>query len=110
MAKNLEEIDIIASNTEPPTFDNTIVAMERAGLDLNRVFTYWGVWSGNLSTPEFREIQQEMAPKLSEFRSKITQNTALFERIKAVYESDEMKSLRPDQQRAHHRIRLWQRP
>ena len=40
-----------------------------------------------------------MAPKLSEFRSKITQNEALFARIKAVYESDEMKSLRPDQQR-----------
>jgi peptidyl-dipeptidase Dcp len=99
MAENLEEIDAIASNPEPPTFDNTIVAMEKTGRDLDRVFTYWGIWSANLSSPEFREIQQEMAPKLSEFRSKITQNEKLFERIKAVYESEAMKTLRPDQQR-----------
>jgi len=99
MATNLEEIDAIAKNPEPPTFDNTIVAMERAGRDLDRVMNYWGIWSRNRSTPEFREIQGEMAPKLSEFRSKITQNPALFARIKAVYESDEMEALRPDQKR-----------
>ena len=99
MARNLAEIDAIAGNLEAPTFQNTIVAMERAGRDLDRVFTYWGLWSGNLSTPEFREIEREMAPKLSEFRSKITQNPALFARVKAVYESPEKKRLRPDEQR-----------
>jgi len=99
MAMNLEEIDAIANNPDPPTFENTILAMERSGPDLDRVFPYFGIWSRNRSTPEFREIQQEMAPKLSEFRSKITQNEKLFERIKAVYESDEMESLRPDEQR-----------
>jgi peptidyl-dipeptidase Dcp len=99
MARQLEEIDAIARNPEPATFENTIVAMERAGRDLDRVLTYQGIWSANRSTPEFRSIQQEMAPKLSEFRSKITQNGALFARIKTVYESAEMKSLRPDQQR-----------
>jgi len=99
MAMQLEEIDAIAENTEPPTFENTIVAMERTGRDLDRVFAYWGIWSANRSSPEFREIQGEMAPKLSEFRSKITQNDALFARIKTVYESEEKKSLRPDQQR-----------
>ncbi len=99
MALNLEEIDAIASNPEPPTFANTIVALEDVGRDLDRAFTYYRVWSANRSSPEFREIQQEMAPKLAEFRSKITQNKALFERIEAVYESDEMDGLRPDQQR-----------
>ncbi len=99
MGKQLEEIDAIAGNAEPATFENTILAMERAGRDLDRAFTYWGIWSGNRSTPEFREIQQEMAPRLSEFRSKVTQNEALFARVKAVYEGEEMKSLRPDQQR-----------
>ena len=99
MAQQLEEIDAIANNPEPPTFENTIVAMERTGKELDRVFTYWGIWRANRSTPEFREIQQEMAPKLAEFQSKITQNAKLFERIQAVYESDEMESLRPDQQR-----------
>ena len=99
MAINLEEIDTIANNPEPPTFENTIVAMENTGRDMDRVMTYWGIWRGNRSTPEFREIQGEMAPKLSEFRTKITQNAALFERIKTVYESEETKALRPDQQR-----------
>jgi peptidyl-dipeptidase Dcp len=99
MAMELEEIDAIASNPEPPTFDNTILAMERAGRDVGRVRRYYGIWSSNRSTPEFREIQQEMAPKLSAHRSKITQNAALFARIQAVYESDEMQSLRPDEQR-----------
>lgn len=52
-----------------------------------------------MSSPEFRAVQQEMAPKLSEFSSKITQNEALFERVKAVYEAEELSSMRPDQQR-----------
>ena len=99
MAKNLEEIDSIAGNPDPPTFENTIVEQERVGRELSRVFTYWSIWSSNLSTPEFREIQAEMAPKLSEFRTKVIQNQALFDRVRAVFEGDEMDSLRPDQQR-----------
>ncbi len=99
MERSLADIDAIANSTEPPAFENTIVAMERSGRDLDRVFTFWGLWSGNLSTPGFREIQGEMAPRLAEYRSKITQNSALFARIKAVYEGEETKSLRPDQQR-----------
>jgi len=99
MEQNLAEIDAIANDTAPPTFANTIEAMERGGRDLGRVFTYWGIWSGNLSTPEFREIQGEMAPRISEYNSKITQNAKLFARIRAVYEGDQMKTMRPDQQR-----------
>ncbi len=99
MAKNLAEIDAIANNPAAPTFENTIVEMERTGRDLGRVFSYWGIWSANMSSPEFRAVQGEMAPRLSEFSSKITQNTALFARVKAVYEGEEMKTLRPDQQR-----------
>ena len=99
MAKSLAEIDAIASGPGFPTFENTIAALERSGRDLERVLAYWGIWSSNRSTPEFREIQQEMAPKLAEFRTKITHNQALFARIKAVYESNERASLRPDQQR-----------
>jgi peptidyl-dipeptidase Dcp len=99
MAMNLEEIEAIASDPEPPTFENTILAMERAGRDYKRVNVFYGIWSSNRSTPEFREIQREMAPKISEFRSKITQNEALFDRIRSVYEGEEMKTLAPDQQR-----------
>ncbi len=99
MALNLEEIEAIANNPEPPTFENVIVAMERAGEELGRVFTYYGIWSSNKSSPEFREIQAEMSPKLSAFFSKITQNEKLFERVKAVYESDELDNLTEEEQR-----------
>ncbi len=99
MDLHLAEIDAIAQNPAPPTFVNTIEALERSGRDLNRVFTYFGIWSSNLSSPEFREIQGEMVPKLSEYNSKITQNAALFARVRAVYEGDEMERLRDDQKR-----------
>ncbi len=99
MAENLEEIEAIAANPEPPTFENTIVALERTGQTLDRVLTYRGIWSSNMSSPEFREIQMEMAPKLSAHNSKIIQNQALFDRIRTVYESDEARTLRPDQRR-----------
>ena len=99
MELELAEIDAIASNPEPSTFENTIVALERVGQDLDRVSTYRGIWSSNLSSPEYREIQMEVAPKLAEHRTKITQNQALFDRIRAVYESGEAETLRPDQQR-----------
>jgi len=99
MQLELAEVDAIATNPEPPTFENTIVALEGVGKDLDRVFTYDGIWSSNMSTPEFRAIDMEMAPRLAEHRSKITQNSELFDRIRAVYESDEVESLRPDQRR-----------
>ena len=99
MAKNLTEIDLITANPDAPSFENTILELEKAGNDLGRVFTFYGIWSANLSTPEFREIQSEMAPKLSDFNSSITQNDDLFQRVKAVYESEATKSMRPDQQR-----------
>ena len=73
--------------------------MERAGAELGRVFTYYGILSSNKSSPEFREIQAEMSPKLSAFFTQITQNEKLFERVKTVYESDELKSLTPEEQR-----------
>ena len=99
MAMTLAEVDAIVANPQPPTFENTIVALERSGEDFDRVMTYNSIWSSNLSSPEYREIQLEMAPRLAEFQSKLIQNTKLFERIKAVYESKEAKSLRTDQQR-----------
>lgn len=99
MAMNLAEIEAIANNTQPATFENTIEEMERAGEELNRVFTYYGIWGSNMSTPEFREIQKEMAPKISEFSSKISQNEKLFQRIKTVHENSQKNPLPADQQR-----------
>ncbi len=99
IAMNLAEIDAIAENPEPASFENTILAMEDSGRDINRIFAYYSILSGNLSSPEFRAIQQEMAPKLSEYNSKITQNDKLFARVKTVHASGAVKKMRPDQQR-----------
>ncbi|GHF82340.1 M3 family metallopeptidase [Thalassotalea marina] len=99
MRLSLEEIDAITNNSEPATFDNTIAALERSGSALSRAFTYYGIWSSNKSSPEFRSIQKELAPTLSAYSSKITQNEKLFKRIETVYRSEAFKSLTPEQQR-----------
>lgn len=99
MKLNLAEIDVIANNSEAATFENTIVEMEKAGSVFRRVLTYYGIWRSNLSSPEFRKIQAEIAPKLSEFRSKITQNEKLFSRIKTVYDNAQKEPLESNQQR-----------
>ena len=99
MQIKLDEVEAINKNEDEPTFENTIVALEASGKELDRVFTYYGIWSSNMSSPEFRTIQAELAPVLSEFRSKINQNEKLFNRIKTVYENDKQIPLESDQQR-----------
>jgi peptidyl-dipeptidase Dcp len=98
MALNLAEIDAIVSNPEPANFQNTVVALEKAGSALSRVFRYWGIWSSNNSS-EFRGIQKEMVPKISAFNSSITGNEKLFAKVKAVYQSEELKTLTSEEQR-----------
>jgi peptidyl-dipeptidase Dcp len=100
MKRMWAEIEAIAKNPEPATFENTIEALEDAGRDLARVRSvYNGIWGSNLSTPEYREIQKETAPLLSGFDTRIIQNEALFARIQTVYHGAEKSRLRPDQQR-----------
>ncbi|WP_416305071.1 M3 family metallopeptidase [Neptunicella sp. SCSIO 80796] len=99
MALNEAEVEAIANNAAPATFDNTIVALERSGQALNRVYSYYGIWRSNQSSPEFRDIQREMTPILSAFNSRLTQNDKLFQRIKTVYQGDEYATLGLDQQR-----------
>lgn len=99
MQENLNEIDVIANNTEPATFENTIVPYEKSGKLLNRASTYYSIWSGNLSSKDFRVIQAELAPQFSELNSKIQQNVKLFQRVKTVYQNSLTNPLETDQQR-----------
>jgi peptidyl-dipeptidase Dcp len=99
MAEQLAEIDKIANNTAPPTFDNTIVALERTGQTLDRVTTVYGVWGATMASPEYQAVQREMAPKLAAFNDQIAQNEALFKRIDTVYNSPVKAKLTPEQQR-----------
>lgn len=99
MTDETREIDLIASNPAPPTFANTIVAMERAGPELKRAGAIFGIWASNLKTPEVAAVETAMAPKLSAFGDSITQNARLFARINAVYTSPAKARLTPEQQR-----------
>ncbi len=99
MAASLADIDAIATNPAKASFANTIEAMERAGEPLDRAQTYYGIWQSNLSSPEFRDIQKEMAPKLAEYQTKITQNAALFARIKTLHDDQANLKLTPHQAR-----------
>lgn len=105
MAENLAEVERIAADPGAPTFENTVLAFERAGSTLQRVITLYSVWSSSMSTPEFQAVQREMAPKLAAFNDRITQNEALFRRFEAVDASPEKARLTPEQQRllwVHH--------
>ncbi len=99
MQLKLSEVDEITSNTNPATFENTIVPLEESGKELERAFVYYGIYSSNISSPEFREVQKELAPEISEFNSKISQNEDLFKRIKAVYENSQKTPLQDEEQR-----------
>jgi peptidyl-dipeptidase Dcp len=85
MAENLAELDRIAKNPAAPTFENTIVQMERVGQTLDRVQTIYGVYGSTMNSPDVQVVQREMAPRLAAFNDQITQNEALFKRIEAVY-------------------------
>lgn len=99
MKQNLDEVDAIANRTDAPTFDNTIVELERSGRTLNRVQTIYGVWTGSLNNDAVRAIETEMNPLISAHNDKIIQNAKLYSRIDAVYNSPNKSSLTPEQQR-----------
>ena len=99
MELSLKDIDKIANNLDTPTFENTIEEMERSGKLLNDVYSYYGILSSNMSSPEFRNIQGELAPKLSEYSSLISQNEKLFKRISSIYKASLTTPLENDKQR-----------
>lgn len=99
MKENLAAVLQIAANTEAPTFDNTIAAMEGADRTFRNVQTIYQIWSSNMNNPEFQLVEREMGPKIAAFNDQIIQNEQLFRRIEAVYKSSEKAKLTPEQQR-----------
>ncbi|WP_444909928.1 M3 family metallopeptidase [Microbulbifer sp. TRSA005] len=96
---SLTELGAIASDSAEPTFANTIVPMERSGAELSRATAYYGIWAANMSSPEFRKVQQELAPIWADYESKIYQNKDLFKRIKAIYDQRNAMDLDAEQKR-----------
>lgn len=87
------EVQIIANNSQPATFENTIVALERSGDLLNKVSSaFFNVLNAE-ADDEMMEISQRISPKLSESSNNIYLNEKLFARVKSVYEQREQLGL-----------------
>jgi peptidyl-dipeptidase Dcp len=87
MAGARAEMHAIRDNPEAPTFENTIVAMEKGNRQFGRLYAAWGVYQSNLATPEVQAIAREWSPKLSAFWSEISLDPKLFARVKSVYDN-----------------------
>ena len=95
---NRADIDAIVNNPEAPTFENTIVAMERAGELLSRVTGVFFVLNNCDTNEEMQQIANNITPKLTELGNDISLNPELFKRVKAVYEQYERGELQLDQE------------
>ena len=85
MKQHLVEIQTIANSKEAPSFENTLVAMEKSGQLLKRVNSVFNLLSGANTNPELQKIQEEEAPKLAGHQDAIFLNSKLFNRVETIY-------------------------
>lgn len=94
MAQQREEARVIAESPDAPTFDNTIVALEKSGQLLNRVMQVFGGVTGANLSPELQKVQEIEAPKLAAHQDAIFLDSKLFQRVNTIYQ--QRKSLKLD--------------
>jgi peptidyl-dipeptidase Dcp len=99
MAEQLKEMRAIADDPAAPTFENTVVAMEKTGALFNRVMAAFSGVAGANTNPELERIQQEEAPKLAAHQDAIYLDSKLFHRVAAVYDQREALKLSGEQLR-----------
>ena len=92
-----KNIDAITSSKEKPTFENTILALEKSSALLDKVTSILFNMNESNTNGDLQKIVLEISPKLTSFSNNIYMNEKLFERVKAVYEGEEMKSLSNEQ-------------
>lgn len=97
MASYRRDIARIADNPEPPTFANTLEALEESGRDYQRVSALFGVYTSTMNTQQVQALDREWRPRFAALHDEVIQNGKLFARLKAVYEGDLGKS--PEQKR-----------
>ena len=90
------EIEAIKANPAPPTFSNTIVALEKSGRMLGRVSRVFFALTGTNTTDRLDEINTEISPKLTAHGDSITLDPVLFQRVKAVYDNRAAMSMTPE--------------
>ena len=86
MEEHNAEIDSIIKNTNEPSFDNVIAAMERSGSLLNRVSAVFFNLSGSTTNPEIQAIEKEISPKLSGHYDLISLNPEIFKKVRVLWE------------------------
>src|SRR5437867_8434382 len=96
MRQQLKEVETVANNSEKPTFDNTIVALERTGRLLDRAERTFSNLNACNTNPTLQHIDTEMAPKLSAHRDAIHLNGKLFARLKELYDNRDKLGLDPE--------------
>src|SRR5215475_3817485 len=96
MREQMKEIETIANNSEKPTFENTIVALERTGRLLDRAQRTFSNLNACDTNPTRQKIDKELAPKLAGHRDEIFLNPKLFARVKALYEQRDKLELDPE--------------
>ncbi|WP_222984933.1 M3 family metallopeptidase [Flagellimonas meishanensis] len=92
-----KEIDDIVQNPEPPSFQNTLEALEFSGQQLDRISSIFFNLNSAETNDEIQKIAQEVSPMLSEFNNDAILNAGLFERIKSVYNQKASLDLTPEQ-------------
>lgn len=97
ISETKKEIATIVSNTEAPTFENTIVALELTGERLARITSIFFNVNAAETNDEIQKIAKEISPLLSEFKNDITLNAALFKKVKMVYDARKSLDLTPEQ-------------
>jgi peptidyl-dipeptidase Dcp len=93
LAEHTAEIDAIAGNPEPATFDNTIVALERSGRLLTRVSSVFFNLTSSDTNPALQDLQAEIAPKLAAHHDAIHLNPRLYARVRELFDSRESLGL-----------------
>jgi peptidyl-dipeptidase Dcp len=106
MKRQLEEVKAIASNKEAPTFENTIVALEKSGELLNRTNAIFGNLTSSNTNPEHDAIDSEMSPKFAAHYDTIFLDPALFARVDKLYQSRQSLGLDPESLRLVERYHL----
>lgn len=99
MRQQNAEIDSIINNSEDPTFENTILAMENSGQLLNKVSAVFFNLAECLNNPTMEAIAEEIYPKLSAHSDNISMNPKLFERVKYVYDRKDTRKYTPEEYR-----------
>jgi len=105
MADQLKEDDAIANNPEKPTFDNTILAMERGGRILDRVSNVFSNLKDLEGDATLAALDKEMAPKLAAESDEIYLNPKLWARVKELYDARSTLGLDPESLRLLERYR-----